>query len=163
MNHRIIKTYLSMKETSKSNKQGIVEQYTTEILCEMLNVLTELKKANAEANRHLDSSLEISNNNNINLANKFLSSNVALLRDCLATAINETISDEEIKSYEQLDNTADRKFMIPLYLRLFNYFKTSVNPENFEDENSYLAHRYIKMLLEAKINGIYSKQFIVER
>ena len=42
-----------MKDNKDLNRQEIVELYTTEILCELLNVLSELKKADKESHTSL--------------------------------------------------------------------------------------------------------------
>ena len=163
MNHRIIKAYKEMKDNKDLNRQEIVEQYTTEILCELLNVLSELKKADEEATSSLDCTLEIANKGFIQRSRVFFSSHLAETRELLLKAVEENLTEKDISNYEQLDKTADRKFMSSLYKSLYNHFKQDVEKDEFVDPNSYVAHRYLRMLLEAKVNGIYTKTLVAER
>jgi hypothetical protein len=163
MNHKIIKAYREMKDNKDLNRQEIVELYTTEILCELLNVLSELKKADKESHTSLDCTLEISNNGYIKRSDFFLSAHIAETREQLVTAVDKNLTEQDIDNFKQLNKSADRKFMTKLYNALYNHFKQNVAQEEFEDPNSYIAHRYLKMLLEAKVNGIYTKTLVLEK
>lgn len=145
--------------TGKEQKSKL-RLFATEIMCDMLTNLLNLKNGVNSNSSNLNYDLEIHHDGNLILTDNIINNNISLLRENLERSFKYVIRQEDLQILTILENTADRKAMIPIYERLLSFYISESLTCHTEDENIDIMNKCIKMLLECEVKGIYQKEKI---
>ena len=134
--------------------------FATEIMCDMLTNLLDLKNGVNSNSSNLNYDLEIHQDDNLILTDNIINNNISLLRENLERSFKYVIRQEDLQILTILENTADRKAMIPIYERLHSFYISESLTRHPENKKIDIMNKCIKMLLECEVKGIYQKEKI---
>ena len=180
MNNKIIKSYIELKKSQQSllsktagkiaensyqlteqEKQNSLELYSTEVICELYTVLLEVKNAIQNQNTLLDISLAITQDKNLKSAENFLHSNVRLVRTNITDSLKNILTLKDLANSDLLANSTTKDFMFPIYNALYKHYCNESKTTHQEDLGVDDLNKYLRMLLQAKISGLYGKNLFL--